>query len=41
MFEDYNGNNKMTNIPKTAKTGGSHHSGFFLPNENACRLVLL
>ena len=29
MFEDYNGNNKMTNIPKTAKIGGSHNSVLF------------
>ena len=25
MFEDYNGNNGMTNIPKAAKIGGGHN----------------
>ena len=29
MFEDYNGNSKMTNILKTAKIGASHNSIFF------------
>ena len=41
MFEDYNGNGKMTNILKTAKIGGSHNSIFFLLNENVCRPFLL
>ena len=26
MFEEYNRNSKMANIPKTAKLGGSHNS---------------
>ena len=41
MFEYYNGSNKVTNISKTAKIGGSHNSVFFLLNENVCRLFLL
>ena len=43
MFEDYteDGNCMMTNIPKTAKIGGSHNAISFLLNENACRPVFL
>ena len=39
MFEGYIRDNKMTNISKTAKTGGSHNSIlFFSLNENSVLL---